>query len=323
MNIGYTSIDRIFAKFQRDYAISVHEADLVEWTGEALEAIGATRLYQENVAFIEVNNYTCELPDFLFSINQIARDNHWNESDSNSGICPAEVITSKYENDTEHDESPDADFPIFLDCNLMPISDYELGYYRPFFDLMWDYPQWRKSPLYKRFSPVRKSTNSFFNFMSGGSDNVCAEDFGDNCTDEYRILDGRTVRFNFEKGMVAISYLKYRVDDKTGYPMIPYHEVYTTAITTYCIMKYSKREFYAGREGSQSRMDKSEVDWQWYCKRASTHAKMPSVDDLENLMNQRNRLIDTTNHYNSFFGKLNKEQFKNYDVNQKHRRIIT
>lgn len=77
-NIRYTSLNRIISKLIRDLGISdINESDIIEWSGEALEAINAPTNFEESVAFVKVKNYRAELPTGLHSIIQVARDNNY------------------------------------------------------------------------------------------------------------------------------------------------------------------------------------------------------------------------------------------------------
>ena len=45
-SLQYTTLDRILSKLYRDLGLEeISETDVVEWAGEALEAIGAVTLY--------------------------------------------------------------------------------------------------------------------------------------------------------------------------------------------------------------------------------------------------------------------------------------
>ena len=60
-HLQYTTLDRIIAKLYRDLGLEeISETDIVEWSGEALEAIGAITLYEEAVAFIEIENHQAD-----------------------------------------------------------------------------------------------------------------------------------------------------------------------------------------------------------------------------------------------------------------------
>ena len=309
ITIQYTTVDRIFAKVNRDFGQTISESDMIEWIGEALEAINVPRLYQEAVAFVEVKNFTCCLPNFLFQINQIARDTQY-DGHKSTKLCSDDILESKL-NCFENENIPNP----CVDCIDIKQDDYanpcacmipDCGayYIDEIFDTYWVHRSWQESDLYhQRFVPVRLSTKSFF----GDFPNVgYYKNIGDKgWKDEYSYATQNTLKFSFEKGTVAISYLKYKVDEKTGYPIIPDHEIYTTAITSYILYKYCCREFYMGRDGAAQKMQKAEMDWQWYCKRAGSQAMMPSLDDMQNLLDQQYRMIPAQKSYDGFFGKLN------------------
>ena len=65
------------------------------------------------------------------------------------------------------------------------------------------------------------------------------------------------------------------------------------------------------------KMQKLEQDWHWYCKQAGNYALIPkSVDDLQDIFEQRNYLLPRINRYYGFFGKLNtpeNQKFKDPD----------
>ena len=92
----YTSIERIFSKVSRDLGVDkINEADVIEWSAEALEAIGAVTLYEEAVAFIEVKNHQCAIPTGLHRITQVAYNSCYTPGQSQSEkdlFCPEKVI---------------------------------------------------------------------------------------------------------------------------------------------------------------------------------------------------------------------------------------
>ena len=149
-HLQYTTLDRIIAKLYRDLGLEeISETDIVEWSAEALEAIGAITLYEEAVAFIEIENHQADLPNGLHSIIQVARNNLWTKKEKQE-LCPANIIldctTQEMEN-IDSDSTPCGcgdtgmsyqDF-IPLDCEGKIIGDYEVAYYRPYFDLQYEY----------------------------------------------------------------------------------------------------------------------------------------------------------------------------------------
>lgn len=328
--LQYTTLDRILSKLYRDLGLEdISETDVVEWAGEALEAIGAITMYEEAVAFIEIENHQADLPNGLHSILQVARNNKWSK-ENKQAICPANVIldcsTEEMEN-TNSETSPcgctdvglKAQDYIPLDCNGKPLTDYEIAYYRPYFDLQYEYHLWGHSHYYSEtYTPIRLANHSFFNTV------VCPEDekIHYSSTDEYTIVENK-IRTSFKEGSIALAYYRQKIDEDTGYPMIPDDYSIITAITMYITMKYMSRMWYSGREGYADKYQKAEQDWQWYCKQAGNKQLMPhGVDQFQNLTESRNQLLPTRNRYYGFFGKLGRETNSHWkDSNHRNFRL--
>ena len=303
----YTSINRILDKLRRDLRMDdLYETDVIEWTGEALEAIGAITQYENKLAFIEVKNFTCCIPNGTYQIHQIARNNCYKEKEN--ALCPATVQSSVASSDDDSVLTP-----VALDCNGSPINDYELAYYRPYFDLQAEYGIFRNSTFYNNcFSPIRLAANNFFASVSSSDDD--AKNLYSTSEDEYQIISkGQAFRFSFETGSIALAYAKPMLDDD-GYPMIPDHYSYITAITKYITYKVMEQRFYRNERGSDSRYAKAEQDWHWYCKQAGNLALMPrGEDDHQDLLEQRQHLLPKLKRYYGFFGKMNKAERRKFD----------
>ena len=314
--LNYVSADRIIAKLYRDLGLEdINETDVIEQVGEALEAIGAITLYEEAVAFIEIENHQADLPNGLHSIIQIARNNKWSK-ESKETLSPANILLDCSCQEMENIDSPDTPCGcnngninppqgVPIDCNGKLLGDYEVAYYRPYFDLQYEYHLWGNSHYYKEhYTPVRLANHSFFNTI------VCPEDqnwYTGGHTDEYTIV-GDKIRTSFKEGSIALAYYRQKVDEETGYPMIPDEYSIITAITMYVTMKHMARLWYMGREGYGDKYQKAEQDWQWYCKQAGNKALMPhGVDQFQNLTESRNQLLPSRNRYYGFFGKLGRE----------------
>ncbi len=311
----FTSIDRIFTKVSRDLPhMNITESDIIEWTGEALEFINAIRAKEESVAFVKVSNYQCDIPANLHNIIQIAKNTEVVDS----------VIPNKEDYTTLEETTTDSpNCGVYMDCNGIPWDDTEIAYYRPYYDLKYEYELWGVNPHYARcYVPVRLTNHHFFNTLvcsENGTDcgvtspnpDVTNNGLYNNYKFEYTIIAGKAIRFNFEKGLVAIAYEKNPTDDQ-GLPLIPDDISFTTAIVSYITMKYTKREFLAGKQGAQGRMQVAQQDWTWYVKQASTNSLMPKgVDEMENLVAQQRRLIPPTNFYDNYFGNSNNREVKN------------
>ena len=309
MQYKLVSIDRIFAKLVRDVGDDFSESDVIEWAGEALGFIGAIQLYDEAIAFVEVKNHQCSVPNGTFDVMQIARDNRW-EGPTKSAFCAKEVIEEVKRLTISYDNP---NIPVVLDCHGQPVVEYDLAYYRPYFDLKWEHDLWYGSGVYQRFSPIRKSTGNFFGDF--GRDGVHG------CTnDEYKIIRGDTIRFSFPSGMVAIAYHRTPLDEETGYPLVPDHISYTTAIIKYVTYMMLNKQCIAGRQGTCGLADRAKQDWHWYCAQAGNAEMMPyGEDEYQNLLDQRSHILPKRNRYHGFFGNLNKPEGRKWnDPNQRN-----
>lgn len=320
MDFSYVSVDRIFSKLVRDVTGDFNEGDVIEWCGEALEAVGAIKASEEAVAFIEVKNHQCAVPNGLHNIIQIARNRDWG-GPADDKFCPATVAKELCTVDSDSTSPSDcADCPsdqkldyIILDCNGMPLNDYDVAYYRPYFDLQSEYFNWRNSKMYRNsYSTVSLATHSFFNSLVCKTPETGSPLYQSN-TDEYSVILKKILRFSFETGSIAIAYNRQIVDLDTGYPMIPEDISYTEAITRYIKMKILDKQCYSGREGACGKADKAAIDWHWYCKQAGNKALMLNgVDEHENYLRQRRYMLPL-NHYYSFFGNMNKAELRAFN----------
>ncbi len=309
--LQYTTLDRVISKLYRDLGLEeISETDIIEWSAEALEFIGAVALYEEAVSFIEVENYQADLPNGLHSVIQVAKNNKWCKEDKST--YPANVILDCTTEQMLDSTSPHCgcneepvECPIITDCQGKIIGDYEIAYYRPYFDLQYEFYGWSHSNYYKQeYTPVRLANHTFFNSI------VCEEDpvLYKNCTDEYTIVENK-IRTSFKDGYIAVSYYRQKVDPETGYPMIPDEISVITAITMYVTMKYMARLWYMGREGYADKYQKAEQDWQWYCKQAGNKQMMLyGVDQHQNFTESKFQLIPKLNRYYGYFGKLGRQE---------------
>lgn len=316
---SYTSMDRIFSKLDRDITEQYTERDIIEWTGEALEFMQTVKAYEEAVAFVEVVNNQCLIPAKLHSIIQIARYNNWGGSKSNC-ITPSIVSAQINDTDCQVRESTPADLcvspcadAVWLDCNGQPIVDYDLAYYRPYFDLQQEYYGWSNSGFCRNnFSPVRLTTSSFFNSL------VCTTQeqlpYQQSFKDEYTVIQKSILRFSFQSGFVAIAYTRQQLDKDTGYPMIPDTVSHTSAIVAYIAKKRAERDFDSGRQSSDSRLKYWSTEWNWYCGQVGDMEKMPSsIDEYQNILDQRGYMLPRNNCYYNFFGNLNNPEYRKWN----------
>jgi len=301
----YVTVDTILAKYQRDFrGLDIGESDAIEWIGEALGFMKYASASEEAIAFIEVKNYQATLPYGLHYIVQIARSNKWTSEEPES--CTAatllgDIIAPVTPDCLDCDIEPST--LVLVDCQGTIIGDQEVAYYRPYFDLQYEYLGWAQSKACNEsFTPVRLANHSFFNSL------VCKTEETEGVyrggRDEYTIV-GDQLRFNFAEGFIALAYIRQRIDVTTGYPMIPDDESAKAAITYYLGWKMKENEAWNHREGASQLADRAEMRWLKYIKQFKNKAKMPwGIDEYQNLADQGNYLIPRRNRYYGFFGNL-------------------
>lgn len=321
----YISIDSILAKFHRDFrGVGITEDDAIEWIAEVLGHVKMANVSEEAVHFAEVKNYQIDLPKGLHYIIQIARNTRIDEDPEscNVGNILQELepeVTPEEEKENLGDNCVDCDdskawlkTAVPVDCNGAIIGDYEVAYYRPFFDLQYEYGMFRGSSYFRReWQPVRLSNHSFFNSL------VCREkefeSLYSSSEDEFTIVQDK-IRFSFKEGFVALSYLRQPIDVETGYPMIPDDESIRAAITYYLGWKVKERECWNHRQGACQLAEKAEMRYLKYIKQFKNKTKMPyGADQYENLKQGSMYLLPNDKRYYGFFGNLNRSEDRRYN----------
>jgi hypothetical protein len=304
----YVTVDTILSKYLRDFKGSdLNEDEAIEWIGEALGFMQMASASEEGIAFLEVKNYQAALPNGLHYIIQVAKNNHWTPTEVES--CTPQVIVEEL---TPMGPNSDCESCagggwtedlVAVDCQGELIGDQEIAYYRPYFDLQYEYLGWVYSKAYTtKFTPVRLANHTFFNTL------VCQTEESSGLYNEHRdeyTIVGDQLRFSFKEGYVALAYLRQRVDKETGYPLVPDDESAKAAITYYLGWKMKEREGWNHREGAMQLAQIAEQRWLKYIKQFKNKAKMPwGTDEYEDLMEQGNYLIPRRKRYYGFFGKL-------------------
>ena len=131
--LNYTTVNRIFSKLSRDLKIDdFSESDVVEWTGEALEAIDAVTMLEECVEFCQVKNHMVELPKFVRSIIQIAENNDNPFETTPEIVRKALCSSSAVEPDCDCDTATKY---IPVDANGYPIYDEDVYEWQPYINV--------------------------------------------------------------------------------------------------------------------------------------------------------------------------------------------
>lgn len=304
----YVTVENILAKYTRDFRnLEVSETDAIEWIGEALGFMKLATALEEAIAFLEVKNYEAALPNGLHYIIQIARNTEWEEAQPEENLSTRKIVNCVTLCDDSTPVSNTNSCGVVTDCNGNPIhfdGDYK-SYYRPYFDLQWEYHLWRQSDYFReKWEAVRLANHSFFNSIVCQDPNDADIYRNQHHYEEYTIA-GDILRFSFETGYVAVAYLRQKTDPATGYPMIPDDEYARNAVTYYLAWKIKQREAYLHREGALTLAKDAQEQWNSYIKKFKNKAKMPhGLDQYQNLAEQSRYLIPRHNRYYGFFGKL-------------------
>lgn len=317
-NIEYTTVDRILSKIYREIPEDeVNDNDIIEWIGEALDFLNVVRIQESAVHFATVTDYHIDMPEHLQYIIQIAKLNegcsHCHEYHSNDYHNTGNLVQSSYgcnSCSSIYDEINEE----FKDKYIAEQSDLPCGEepcMKPFFNMSIDFKVWQASPYYvNNFVPVRLATHSFFNSI------VCSDKDGNDiyksCVDEYTIVGTteKRIRFSFRDGLVAISYIRSKVDPDTGYPYIPDDSSVLSAIVYYIKWKLAEIHMWNGDRNFFGINDRMEQKWLKYVAQSKNKFKMPSgVDEYQNLLEGSRYLLPRDKYY-GFFGNLNKQPTK-------------
>lgn len=314
---NFVSVETIFSKIHRDLrGIDIEESDVIEWVGEALGFMRVAGIDEEAVAFVEVVDNKCELPVGLKSILQVARNNSWVAPTDE--LSPETVLASLV-----CDEPNDG---ILLDPDSQLPDDTLVAYYRPYYDLQFEYEGWTGSPYYREhYTPVRLANNTFFNTLVTPTLDEEQLALYRGVLDEYTIIGAfpnNSLLFGFNTGYVAIAYIRAAVDSVTGYPLIPDDVTFITAITYYIKWKMAERMRWNGVDGALQESRDAEEKWLKYMRQAINRVKMPStIDEYQNIMEQSLHLIPRTRYYYGFFGKLGREEQRRFNNPDGRRRF--
>jgi hypothetical protein len=281
-HLKYTSIHTIISSIYRDTDQDIiNGGDVIEWAAEALEHIGCVEYKRLSTAFVEVNNYRCELPSGCTDLLQILKRNSRLPNSINEILNECNCLD--LEDKPLISEQPEGTErlgpcgqPVILDCQGIPIEGYNLAYYRPYFDYVYWYFSGNRK--YQDWSLVRLASHNFFPMVATHPE---LELHANKASEEYNIMDN-ALHFSFKEGYVAISYYKM-VYDKNGYPMIPDEVSIIRAITEYCKFKIMQKMWYKGREGYTDKWQEAEKSWHWYCRQAKNKAKMLTAEELDQL----------------------------------------
>jgi hypothetical protein len=149
---------------------------------------------------------------------------------------------------------------------------------------------------------MRASTNTFITGICVDS-TLC---LCNNCTYEFHLSPGGVFTTSFRTGQLNISYLAVPVDED-GDILIPDDETVKEALTHYVLYKYWLAKDLMKEEGATQRVSFHLSMWSTLSKKA-LNLNLPELSVLENIKNQRNRLVPRTRAFDGLFGGLSSQE---------------
>lgn len=274
----YTTVDRIISMFQRNLGDEdTSEENIVEWIGEALEELYRRGSLEECVLFAQVENFAVKMPAGFKYISGILKNHRFNEVSNME--CMAQPQNMDSHCNCSSEEKPSCSCGSYItsydgifwemerENHLRMNPQHTLyGIPIPYFQARWSFGSWYSSHMATEYfqRQVVLADSRFFktNVMKNPGFKLPVAQ-GDMYT-----MEGRTVKFNFEKGQVAIAYTRIPTDLETGYPLIPDNNSYIQAIYYYVKWKVSEYYSWSGRQGFGGEADKAMALWLKYVAQA-------------------------------------------------------
>ena len=245
------------------------EADIIEWSAEAAAKIDMHTQYEMDVKYLQVQDYRVCLPKGLIQIEMVAYKHDFTLDDE----------------DLEQDLLDETGASNFDDGGAQHLTRFNSPWFA------------------NNFSPLRLSTSPFA--LGVHCDNCVNIDA--NCEHTYTVNPNGTITTSFQNGFICISYLRNPLDEE-GYPIIPNNADYIDALTTYCLLKLWERRWNENDPNADSKMKWYSAKWTVLRNSATGAINLPSIDQLENIRQTRNRLIPKERRYYSFFGNMATEE---------------
>lgn len=116
-------------------------------------------------------------------------------------------------------------------------------------------------------------------------------------------INNNYMTFDIKEGKVCMAYLAFPLDCE-GFPLVPDDLKYKRAVASYIQLKM---DYILWRQDmlSDKVYLKSEEEWKWSVASASSHLKMPDVNQMESLRRQLTKMIVRTEDFRTGFSSVN------------------
>jgi hypothetical protein len=292
-----TSVKRVIAKVFTDLDLKEGDhrvSDLVEWSGEALEKIGAFPSFVNKVTgkdsqpFLEVSNYQAKLPNDFHNMVQVSYS-----PTQNGPFYSMRYGTGNFDQgNPTTTEVTNTDVSNTSDIVVLAMNLYDLDYTAALTKIN-NEPETR--------SKLGAILNLRIPFSTTGANNPMAT-----TSDITYVITSNYIKTNVETGYLMLAYQAIPTDSQ-GYPMIPDDQSFIEAIYWYLVMKLYYPQWVAGQVRDAVYYD-ARRSWNYYCKQAYGDALLPNTDQLESIKNSWLRLVPELNEHASGFSTLGQSQ---------------
>lgn len=271
----YCSIDRVIENIYRNYGLTSELGwqDVVEWSGEAMDKIGASLSYIEKVCCVDITDYIGMIPCDMVQLIAVREKTTKTPLLYASGlfhISDKSGTTIKSTCGTGNCST--------VSPNTVPSTDPD----------------------------DNKHCNPFFQFNPSPTTDGVVSNLSNADTMTYK-LNNNYIFTGFKSGCIELSYMAVPLDEN-GLPMVPDDVRYIDAIVSYVAYLYYRKQFITGKV-TRDVLEMVEQDWYWKVGNARCHAEYPNVDRMESIKNMWCRLIPSVNEHDSAFKYTNiKEQ---------------
>lgn len=248
-----------------------NEANMLEWAYRALRKNKSNKVYTTKVVFLNVIEHKFILPKDLKYIYQIAYK-----------VCTSDQLI------TDIKEILGLTDPLLEDSNI----PYSVAV------------NFSKIP-FNKWTPLRLSPSPFALAVHCSGLPPC-----NNCDQDYTIDETLTGTTSLKEAKLLVSYMAYP-QNEDGDALIPDDPDLKDAIMHYCLYRhYLSKSLKA--VGTDQYADKQKM---WHLSmfetlsaKASGQLNMPSLNELDNMKRNANRLVPRAHQYDKFFLGLNHEE---------------
>lgn len=272
-----------------DYAVN----DMVEWIGEALDAIGSIRQHnikvtgKESEPLLSVTNFQAKLPSDLVKPVFIQYS-----KTINGPFIPIKWNTNPIMMRGEETNSFNTD-------NVA--GDNEIVYFT--MDLL-SLTYTEALAMLNNDPAFKSKINSIIVSEQCWKGKISKED-PEALSIKY-VINNSYIKLNVETGYIRMAYTA-RPLDEDNFPIIPDLQSFRDALYWYIVMKIYYPQWALGRVRDRV-YDHAEIKWRFFSRQAYAEAMMPDIGQLESMKDQWNKLFPELYEYDSNFSHLSERQ---------------